>query len=168
MRNEWTDYVQRIVDFAHAFLRFSVIDPKTLQWIPGVLPAFFRVLKGLAGTPTVLLTIRLSRVGPELLKTAAVPSLSLDAGCKTAAVDLHIEAQYTALKLWQVSFLAGHSTCGCCFRQQSWKHGRGLFKTCWGAEVPRWSGCHRVGCPGNYLIAATLENSALWKDFEKS
>ena len=54
MGNEWTDYVQRIVDFAHAFPRFSVMNNKTRPCIPEFLPTIFRVLEGLAGYPTVM------------------------------------------------------------------------------------------------------------------
>ena len=52
--NEWTDYVQQLVDFAHAFPRFSVMNNKTRPCIPEFLPNIFRVLEGLAGYPTVM------------------------------------------------------------------------------------------------------------------
>ena len=54
MGNEWTDYVQQLVDFAHAFPRFSVMNNKTRPCIPEFLPNIFRVLEGLAGYPTVM------------------------------------------------------------------------------------------------------------------
>ena len=49
VRNDWTGYVQRIVDFAHAFPRFSVMGSKTRPCVPEFLPTIFRVLEGLAG-----------------------------------------------------------------------------------------------------------------------
>ena len=58
MGNEWTDYVQQLVDFAHAFPRFSVMNNKTRPCIPEFLPNIFRVLEGLAGYPTVMDEIR--------------------------------------------------------------------------------------------------------------
>ena len=54
MGNEWTDYVQQLVDFAHAFPRISVMNNKTRPCIPEFLPNIFRVLEGLAGYPTVM------------------------------------------------------------------------------------------------------------------
>ena len=54
MGNEWTDYVQQLVDFAHAFPRFSVMNNKCRPCIPEFLPNIFRVLEGLAGYPTVM------------------------------------------------------------------------------------------------------------------
>ena len=54
MGNEWTDYVQQLVDFAHAFPRFSVMNNKSRPCIPEFLPNIFRVLEGLAAYPTVM------------------------------------------------------------------------------------------------------------------
>ena len=54
MGNEWTDNVQRVVDFAHAFPRFSVMNNKTRPCIPEFLTIIFRVWEGLAGNPTVM------------------------------------------------------------------------------------------------------------------
>ena len=54
MGNEWTDYVQQLVDFAHAFPRFSVMNNKSRPCIPEFLPNVFRVLEGLAAYPTVM------------------------------------------------------------------------------------------------------------------
>ena len=51
---EWTDYVQQLVDFAHAFPRFSVMNNKSRPCIPEFLPNIFRVLEGLAAYPTVM------------------------------------------------------------------------------------------------------------------
>ena len=48
--------VQQIVDFAHAFPRFSVVNNKTGPCIPEFLPTIFRVLEGLAGYPIVMKT----------------------------------------------------------------------------------------------------------------
>ena len=55
MGNEWTDLVQQLVDFAHAFPRFSVMNNKSRPCIPEFLPNIFRVLEGLAAYPTVML-----------------------------------------------------------------------------------------------------------------
>ena len=59
MGNEWTDYVQQLVDFAHAFPRFSVMNNKTRPCIPEFLPNIFRVLEGLAGYPTVTVSLEI-------------------------------------------------------------------------------------------------------------
>ena len=58
MGNEWTDYVQHLVDFAHAFPRFSVMNNKSRPCIPEFLPNIFRVLEGLAAYPTVMISRR--------------------------------------------------------------------------------------------------------------
>ena len=58
MGNECTDYVQQLVDFAHAFPRFSVMNNKSRPCIPEFLPNIFRVLEGLAGYPTVMISIQ--------------------------------------------------------------------------------------------------------------
>ena len=65
--NEWTDNVQRIVDFAHAFPRFSVMNNKTRPCIPEFLPYIFRVLQGLAGYPTVMC----SQIGRDVANRSA-------------------------------------------------------------------------------------------------
>ena len=52
--NEWTDYVQQLVVFAHGFPRFSAMNNKSRPNIPEFLPNIFRVLEGLAGYPTVM------------------------------------------------------------------------------------------------------------------
>ena len=44
---------------------------------------------------------------------------------------------------------------------------RGLVETCWAAEVPGRSSCRRVVWE-NGLVAATVEDSPLLKDLEKS
>ena len=45
-----------LVDFAHAFPRFSVMNNKSRPCIPEFLPNIFRVLEGLAGYPTVMVS----------------------------------------------------------------------------------------------------------------
>ena len=52
--NEWTDNVQRTVDFAHSFPRFSVMNNKNRPCIPEFSPNIFRVLHGLFGYPIVM------------------------------------------------------------------------------------------------------------------
>ena len=114
------------------------------------------------------LTFRLARGRPVLHIIATVSSASSGEYCKTAAVDLHTDAQCPALEhLSQVSFLAEHFERGCCFIPQNCQRGRGLFETCRAAEVPGRSGCCRVIWE-NGLTATTVEDSALRKDFEKS
>ena len=54
VRNAGTYYVQRIVDFDHAFPRFSVMDSKTRPCIPEFLQTTSRVLEGLALFPTII------------------------------------------------------------------------------------------------------------------
>ena len=55
VRNGWRDYVQRTVDFAQAFPRFSIMDSKTRSCIPEFLLTISRFLEGFAGYPTVML-----------------------------------------------------------------------------------------------------------------
>ena len=60
VRNGGTVYVQRKVDFAHAFPRFSVLDSKHDPCIQEFSPTISRVLEGLAGYPTVLFYLLVS------------------------------------------------------------------------------------------------------------
>ena len=132
------------------------VDPVSIiAWTCSLLPA------------DLILKFRLALGRPVLHKTAALSSSSSDDCCKTAAVDLHTDAQSPTLEhLWQVPFLAGHFELGCCYRPQNWQRGRSLFATCW-AEGPGRSGHHRVVWE-NSFAAATVENSSLRKNFENS
>ena len=70
--NEWTDYVQQLVDFAHAFPRFSVMNNKSRPCILEFLPNIFRVLEGLAGYPTVMLVRRINHIKSTTTKCGII------------------------------------------------------------------------------------------------
>ena len=71
--NEWTDYVQQLVDFAHAFPKF--MNNKTRQCIPEFLPNIFRVLEGLAGYPTAMLEQENSQLRSTIQKLSKLANV---------------------------------------------------------------------------------------------